>query len=63
MSIQTVKLEILTSEFEEIASILEICGYKVMAQDWGCQDGDYVETFPEDRNEDFDPSEYSWQIW
>jgi len=52
MSIQTVKLEILTSEFEEIASILEICGYK-----------DYVETFPEDRNEDFDPSEYSWQIW
>ena len=58
----TVKLEILTREFEEIASILEICGYHLMAQNFGCDDGDFAEVLPEDRDTVFDPSEYDWIV-
>jgi len=58
----TVKLEILKREFEEIASILEICGYRLMAQNWGCDDGDYVEVLPEDRDPEFAPEDYDWIV-
>lgn len=61
----TIKLEILKKEFDEIASILEICGYRLAAKNFGCTDGDFTEVLPEDRDpEVFDPTEYeSWQVW
>jgi len=59
----TVKLEIMTTEFDEVASILEVCGYRLLAQNYGCTDGDYTEVLPEDRDPDFDPTEYDWQVW
>lgn len=58
-----VQLGIAAQDFEEIVSILEICGFKIMAQNYGCDDGDFTEILPEDRSEVFDPTEYDWQIW
>jgi len=58
----TVKLEVDVKDFEEVSEILQACNFKIMALNFGCDDGDYVETFPEDRGDDFDPTEYEWIV-
>lgn len=59
-----VVIEILPQDFEKISSALENAGFKMMAKDFGCSDGDYTEVLPEDRDpEVFEPHCYQWQVW
>lgn len=61
---KTVKLEVTVEMFEKIATLLEGQGFLLVAKNYGCDDDDYSEVTPEDRTEDFDPSEYDdWQVW
>ena len=59
----TVKVEFHANDFEKMASALEAVGFKMMARNFGCDDGDYAEVLPEDRGEVFVPQEYQWQVW